>query len=72
MGLKNVENLILIIFKYQNVRKIKMRLDDIFNYEKELLLPFPNSNYLSKNMDITIYLIYTLNIEIILYLIILI
>ena len=50
MGLKNVENLVLIILKYQNARKIKMRLDDIFNYEKELLLPFPNSNYLTKNM----------------------
>ena len=58
MGLKNVENLVLIILKYQNARKIKMRLDDIFNYEKELLLPFPNSNYLTKNMDITISNLY--------------
>ena len=58
MGLKNVENLVLIILKYQNARKIKMRLDDIFNYEKELLLPFPNHNYLTKNMDITISNLY--------------
>ncbi len=58
MSLKNVENLVLIILKYQNARKIKMRLDDIFNYEKELLLPFPNSNYLTKNMDITISNLY--------------
>ena len=58
MGLKNVENLVLIILKYQNARKIKMRLDDIFNYEKELLLPFPNSNYLTKNKDITISNLY--------------
>lgn len=54
MGLKNVESLVLLTFKYQNARKIKERLDDIFNYEKELLLPFSNHNYLMKNIDITI------------------
>ena len=58
MGLRNVENLVLIILKYQNAKKIKERLDDIFNYEKELLLPFPNYNYSTKNMGITISNLY--------------
>lgn len=58
MGLRNVENLVLIILKYQNAKKIKERLDDIFNYEKELLLPFPNYNYNTKNMGITISNLY--------------
>ena len=43
---------------YQNAKKIKERLDDIFNYEKELLLPFPNYNYNTKNMGIIISNLY--------------
>ena len=58
MALKNTENLVLIILKYQNVKKIKQRLDDIFNYEKELLLPFPNYDYITNNIDITISRLY--------------
>lgn len=54
MGLKNVENLALIILKYQNSKKIKERLDDIFNYEKEMFLPFPKNSYLSNSLDIKI------------------
>ena len=54
MSLKNVENLILILLKYQNAKKAKERLDEIFNYQKEVFLPFPNYHYITKNISITI------------------
>ncbi len=54
MALKNIENLILLILKYQNAKKIMNRLNDIFNYQKEVLLPFTDYNYITKNMSIVI------------------
>ena len=54
MALKNVENLSLIVLKYQNIRKICDRLNDIFNLEKEVLLPFNNYDYVTNNMRLVI------------------
>ena len=54
IALKNVESLVLIILKYVNCKKIKERLNDIFNYQKEVLLPFSNYEYVTKNLSITI------------------
>jgi len=54
IALKNIESLILIILKYVNCKKIKERLNDIFNYQKEVLLPFSNYEYATKNLSITI------------------
>lgn len=54
IALKNVESLVLIILKYVNCKKIRERLNDIFNYQKEVLLPFSNYEYVTKNLSITI------------------
>lgn len=54
MALKNVENLSLLVLKYQNIRKICERLNDIFNLEKEVLLPFHNYEYATNNMRLVI------------------
>ncbi len=54
MALKNAESLILVILKYEGCRKIKERLNDVFNYQKEVLLPFSNYNYVTKNISIII------------------
>ncbi len=54
MTLKSVENLVIIILKYQNIKKIKERLEEIFNHEKEILLPFQNYNYYTKDISIII------------------
>ena len=54
IALKNIESLILILLKYVNCKKIKVRLNDIFNYQKEILLPFYNYEYVTKNLSITI------------------
>lgn len=54
MALKNVENLSLIVLKYQNIKKICERLNNIFNLEKEVLLPFHNYDYVTNNMSIVI------------------
>lgn len=54
IALKNIESLILILLKYVNCKKIKERLNDIFNYQKEILLPFYNYEYVTKNLSITI------------------
>lgn len=58
IALKNVESLSLVLLKYQIIKKIRERLNDIFNYEKEVLLSFPNYNYKTDNLSITISSLY--------------
>ena len=52
--LKNLENLLLIVFKFENYKKVKERLEEIFLLEKELLLPFKSDIYNTKVMNISI------------------
>ena len=54
IGLRNMETLILIIFKYENYKKSKERLNDIFDYQKEILLLNSHFNYQTKNLTILI------------------
>ena len=58
IALKNVESLSLVLLKYQIIKKIRERLNDIFDYEKEVLLSFPNYNYKTDNLSITISSLY--------------
>ena len=53
MALKNIEAIILVVFKYQECFKIKERLEDIFSLQGEVLLPL-NYNYSNHNLSIVI------------------
>ena len=52
--LKNLENLLLIVFKFENYKKVKERLEEIFLLERELLLPFKSGVYDTKVINISI------------------
>ena len=53
MALKNIEALVLVVFKYQECFKIKERLEDIFSLQGEVLLPL-NYNYYINKLSIVI------------------
>lgn len=53
-ALKNIENLSILILKFQNIRKIKERLNEIFNCEKEILIPYKDYDYPTQKISITI------------------
>ncbi len=54
LSLKKAEALIIMFLKFENYKKISERLKDIFSYQKEVLLPFKNYNYNTKNLFINI------------------